>query len=637
MSTLSIGLTALQAAQVGLSTTGHNIANVNTIGYRRQQLIQATNDPVGSGNGYIGQGVNVTTIRRFYDDFLERQISQNESQLSYFDQYLQGLQQINNVMGDRSVGLSDAIQKFFKSWNDLSGNPASVPARQAVLGAANTVANNINGTGSYLQSLQVGVNSQIDALVSKINSLASSIAGMNQRISGAVSSGQSPNDLLDQRDQLASDLNKLAGTTVIKDPTSGNFNIFMGSGYQLVGDGTAHLISATSSPYDPTRTEVFDVSGSLQLSVNSMIDGQLGAVLDYRSQVLDLAQNSLGRIAMALSQSVNDQHQLGQDLNGAAGGVFFNSMTALPQVFASSNNAGAAVVTAAVADASQLTTSDYSLLFSGGVYTLTRLSDSQSWSNASIATLATTAAQGFSLATSAAPNAGDSFLIRPTSIAATNMGVAISDPSKIAAAAPVRASATAANTGTAKITQQPIVDTSNQPPLNANLTSTVTFTFTGAAAFDVVGAGTGNPSGVAYTSGGNISYNGWTVQISGTPAAGDVFTIGINTGGTLDNRNALAIAALQNDKTVISGNNTLESAYTTLVTHIGNKTDETKINQKAQKNLLDQVMQAQQSFSGVNLDEEAANLIHYQQSYQASAQIIKTANIMFDTLLSLGA
>src|SRR3972149_8037437 len=137
MSALSIGLTALQAAQVGLSTTGHNIANVNTIGYRRQQLIQATNDPVGSGNGYIGQGVNVTTIRRFYDDFLERQISQNESQLSYFDQYLQGLQQINNVMGDRSVGLSDAIQKFFKSWNDLSGNPASVPARQAVLGAAN--------------------------------------------------------------------------------------------------------------------------------------------------------------------------------------------------------------------------------------------------------------------------------------------------------------------------------------------------------------------------------------------------------------------------------------------------------------------------------------------------------------------
>ena len=294
-------------------------------------------------------------------------------------------------------------------------------------------------------------------------------------------------------------------------------------------------------------------------------------------------------------------------------------------------------MTAAVADASQLTTSDYSLLFSGGVYTLTRLSDSQSWSNANIATLATTAAQGFSLATSAAPNAGDSFLIRPTSIAATNMGVAISDPSKIAAAAPVQASATAANTGTAQITQQPVVDTGNQPPLNANLTSTVTFTFTGAAAFDVVGAGTGNPSGVAYTSGGNISYNGWTVQISGTPAAGDVFTIGINTGGTLDNRNALAIAALQNDKTVISGNNTLESAYTTLVTHIGNKTDETKINQKAQKNLLDQVMQAQQSFSGVNLDEEAANLIHYQQSYQASAQIIKTANIMFDTLLSLGA
>jgi len=635
MSTLSIGLTALQAAQMGLDTVGHNIANVNTIGFRRQQLVLATNDPVPSGNSFIGQGVNVATISRSYNDFLERQVSQNESQFSYFDQYLQGLQQINNVMGDRTVGFSAAIQKFFKSWNDLAGNPSSVPTRQAALGAANAVADNINGLGNYLESLQGGINSQITGLVSKINSLASGIAGMNQRISAIVSSGLSPNDLLDQRDQMASDLNKLAGTTVIKDPTSGNFNIFMASGYQLVGEGSAHAISANSSPYDPTRTEVFDASGSLQLSVNSSIGGQLGAALDFRSNVLDLTQNSLGRIAMALSQSVNDQHQLGQDLNGAAGGVFFNSMTSLPQAFASSKNTSAAVVTAAVVDASQLTTSDYSLSFSAGVYTLNRLSDGQSWSNANVATLATTAAQGFSLSISAAPNAGDTFLIRPTSAATTNMGVAISDPSKIAVAAPVSASTSAANTGTAQITQ-PTVNTSNQPPLNANLTSTVTFTFTGAAAFDVVGAGTGNPVGVVYTSGGNITYNGWTLQISGTPAAGDVFTIGPNTGGTLDNRNALAIAALQNDKTMISGNNTLESAYTTLVAYIGNTADETSINQKAQKNLLDQAQQAQQSVSGVNLDEEAANLIHYQQSYQASAQIIKTANTLFDTLLSLG-
>lgn len=644
MSIYNTAVTALQSAQIAIATTGHNIANANTPGYRRQEAIIETNVATRVGNGFVGQGVNVSTVRRVYSEFLERQVTRNESQSAYLDQYLQGMQQMNNVLGDRSAGFSATIQKFSASLNSVASDPASIPARQAVLGAANTVANSINSLGNYLQSLQDGIDVDITAMVSKINGFADSIASMNDRIANIQTSGSLvPNDMLDQRDQLVSELNKMAGVTVVKDSSNGNLTVFMGQGFQLVGATGANSISAQASVYDPQRTEVYDATGTVLLSGNSSIGGQLGAILDYRSQSLDLTQNSLGRIAMALTQSVNKQHQLGQDLAGAAGTAFFNSMAALPQAFASANNTNAGTLAAAVVtatltadyDTSKLTTSDYKLTFDGTNYTLNRLSDGQSWSsNVSLAALATTADQGFSLAEGPAMFTGDSFLIRPTAAAASNVIVAITDPAKIAAAAPVRAGAAIANTGTAQI-GQPTVDTGNQPPLNADLTSAVTFTFTSSNTFDVVGSGTGDPTGVAYTAGGNISYNGWTLKISGTPVAGDVFTIGPNTGGTLDNRNALALAALKSNKNAISGNNTLESSYAILVGNVGNKTDEISVNQKAQKNLLDQTRQTQQSASGVNLDEEAANLIRFQQAYQAAAKMISTATTMFEALLNI--
>ncbi len=635
MSIYNSAISGLQSSQIAIATTGHNIANVNTAGYRRQEILFETNTAVKTGNGFIGQGTNVSTIARVYNEFLERQVTQSESQSAYLDQYLQGLQQLDNVMGDRNAGFSTALQRFFASWNDVANDPASTTARQGVIGAANTVASSINSLGNYIQSLQESVNVDITGITSQINGYASSIASLNNRIASVqTTSTQPPNDLMDQRDQLLSQLNQLADVTVVKDSTTGDYNVFLGHGFQLVTGTVANAISARPSAYDPLRTEVFDANGSIQLSGNSSIGGKLGGVLDYRAQSLDAAQNALGRIAMALTQSVNDQHQLGQDLNGNAGGLFFGSMATSPQAFASSKNTGTASVTATLVDASQLSTSDYKLTFSAGVYTLSRLSDGQSWSNANIATLSATAAQGFSLSASVAPNAGDSFLIRPTSMAATNMTVAISDPSSIAVAAPVRADTSTGNTGTALISQ-PTVNTSTQPPLNANLTQPVTFTFTGSGTFDVTGVGTGNPVGVVYTPGGSITYNGWTVKITGTPVAGDVFTIGPNTAGTLDNRNALAIAGLQSDKSVIAGNNTLEGSYAILVGDIGNKTAEISVNQKAQQNLLGQARQAQQGASGVNLDEEAANLIRYQQAYQAAAKLISTASTMFDALLQL--
>lgn len=547
MSIYTSGVTALRAAQLGLATTGHNIANANTTGYRRQEIVQTTAIPVASGQGFIGQGTDVDTIKRVYDDFLDRQVSQNETSASYSEKYLEGVQQLDNVMGDRSSGLSAALQKFFQTWNDLANYPSSTTARQAVLGGAQTVSNSLESLGTYVQSLQDNANTDIQGMVSKINSYATGIASLNKTIASVSTVNQPPNDLLDQRDQLLSELNAIVGTTVLKDTTTGNYNVFIGTGYQLVEGTNANTVTAARSQYDPTRLEVYDSAGATQLSGGSISGGQLGAVLDYRSDVLDMAQNSLGRIAMVLADNVNTLHTAGVDYNGTAGGDFFSSMSAMPLTYASTSNTSAAVVTATLSTTSQLTTSDYSLSFGGGVYTLQRLSDGQTWSNANLATLSTSAAQGFTLTTSVAPNAGDTFLIRPTAQGATNLNVAITDPLKIAAA-------------------------------------------------------------------------------DNTAVVGD----------TLNNANALAIAALQSTSGLIGGSTTIEGGYALLVGEIGNVTDEAKISKTAQTNLLTQTKAAQQSVSGVNLDEEAANLLRYQQAYQAAAQIIKSASSMFDTLLSLG-
>lgn len=634
MSILNTATRALQSTQLAIATTSHNIANVNTPGFRRQEAVFTTNTPLQSGSGFIGQGISVSTVRRVYSEFLERQVSQSEAQAGYLSQYLDGAKQIDNIFGDRSVGFSSAIQNFYASWNALANSPGSIPARQGVIGAANSLVTNMRGVGDYLQTMQDSVNADIGSLVAEVNTYARTIASLNDRIALAQTYDTlTPNDLLDQRDQAVSELNELIGATVVKDASTGAYNVFLGRGYQLVGVSGALPITAKRSGFDPLRTEVFGAGGGVQLSGDlGIIGGRLGGLLDFRSEMLDAAQNALGQIAISLAQNTNAQHQLGQDLNGVAGGLFFEDPSALAKVYRGN---GTSMVAATISDASDLTNSDYRLTYDGTSYTLLRVSDGSTWTNASLATLSTSAAQGFSLSlASGTAAAGDSFLIRPTVAGATKIGIQISDPRKVAAGAPVVAAAASANTGSAQFTQ-PVVDRASQPPLNANLTNTVTITFDSATTFDVAGTGTGNPQNVAYTSGADISYNGWSFKISGTPAAGDTFTISLNSGGILDNRNALAIAAMQTDKTLVGGIATLESAYTTLVGSVGNKTNEISVNEEAQTNLLAQSRLSQQSVSGVNLDEEAANLIRFQQAYQAAAKLIQASNTIFDALLQI--
>ena len=631
-SILSIGQSALAAAQVGLSTTSHNIANASTPGYSRQVAIQGTAQAQNFGFGFMGQGTQVSTIQRVYNEYLGVQMQSAQASKSGLDAYYTQIKQIDNMLSDPASGMSPALQNFFSGIQTLASNPSSAPARQAALSSADTLVGRFQSMAGQLSEMGQGVNSQIQSSVSAINSYADQIAKLNDAISKAQrSSGQPPNDLLDQRDQLITDLNKEIKATVVKQG-DGTYNVFIGNGQSLVVGTTTSKLVNVASPTDPSKIEVAYLNSDGSTSVlggASLVGGQLGGLIEFRSKTLEPAQNALGRVAIGLASTINAQHRLGQDLNGNLGGDLFT--LASPVVTANSNNTGSATVTASISDAGALTTSDYSLQFDGTNYSLTRLSANTTTTFAPAALPKTV--DGVTLNVSTAPAAGDSFLIRPTVNGASGIGLAFSDPALLAAASPIRTAAAAANTGSATISGGSV---NAPPPPNANLQQPVTITFTSPTTYDVTGAGTGNPTGLTYTPGSTITYNGWSATISGTPAAGDSFSVASNAGGVGDGSNALLLGALQTANTLANGTTSFQGAYSQFVSEVGNKTRELDVTSSAAGNLLSQATLSLQNESGVNLDEEASNLLRYQQAYQAAGKVMQIASQLFDVLLSIG-
>lgn len=539
---LSIGQSALAAAQVGISTTGHNIANASTPGYNRQVVVQGAALAQNFGFGFLGQGTEISTVQRVYSEHLSTQVQTAQSGKSGLDTYYAQIRQINDMLADPTAGVSPALQDFFASVQNLSTNPASIPARQSVLSNAESLAARVQGMDSRLAEIEQGINSQVVSSVAVINTYAQQIATLNDAIGRAQrSSGQPPNDLLDKRDQLVLDLNKEVKATVVKQG-DGDYNVFIGNGQPLVvGTRTSPLV-AVASPTNAARVEVGYIApngSTVVVGDAGFVGGKLGGLLQFRSETLNAAQNALGRVAIGLASTFNAQHQAGFDLTGVAGGSFFNQGG--PVVGVNSANTGTAAISASITNVGALTTSDYHLRYDGSNYTVTRLSDNSATTYASLPQ--TVDGVQISL-TSGAPAAGDYFVIRPTAKGAAGFSVALTDPADIAAAS--------------------------------------------------------------------------------APGA-----VGNNT-------NALALAALQTASTLAGGSATYQSAYGQMVSQVGNKTRELEVTSAAATNLLEQSTVALQSQSGVNLDEEATNLLRYQQAYQAAAKVMQIAQDMFNALLTIG-
>ncbi|MEW5967803.1 MAG: flagellar hook-associated protein FlgK [Pseudomonadota bacterium] len=541
-SILSIGQSALTAAQVGINTTGHNIANASTPGYSRQVVVQGAALAQNFGFGFLGQGTEVSTVARVYNEFLAVQVQSAQTSKSSLDSHYAQLRQVDNMLADPEAGLASVMQGFFGSLQTLTTDATSMSARQTVLSNAETLAARVQGMASRLTEIGRGINSQVVSSVELINTYAQEIAQLNDAIGKSLrATGQPPNDLLDQRDQLVLELNKEIRTTVVKQG-DGDYNVFIGNGQPLVvGTKTSRLFAAASQT-DPQKIEVAYTASNgdtVYVGDTSFVGGNLGGLLKFRAESLVPAQNALGRIAIGLAGAFNAQHQAGFDLGGVAGGAFFNA--GAPVVGPNGANTGSATLSAAVADANALTTSNYLLQYDGTNYSILRLSDN------SVTTFAgfPQTVDGVQITLAAGTMAaGDTFLVRPTAAGASGFSVALTNPASIAAAS--------------------------------------------------------------------------------APGA-----IG-------NNVNALALADLQTANTLANGSTTFEGAYGQLVSAVGNKTRELEVTSKAAGRLLEQTTVSLRAESGVNLDEEATNLLRYQQAYQAAAKMMQIAKEMFDMLVSLG-
>ncbi|MDP2229568.1 flagellar hook-associated protein FlgK [Methylotenera sp.] len=647
---LSIGKSALSAAQVGLSTTGHNIANASTPGYSRQVIVQSAAQSQNFGYGYVGQGTEISAVTRVYNEILAKQVVSSQSVSAGINAYSTQLNSIDNMLSDAAAGINPAMNDFFGSVQDLSANPSDIPTRQSMLSNAQSLVNRFQSASSRLNEIRDSINTQLTSTVSLVNTYAKQIASLNDVIDKAISAtGNPPNDLMDQRDQLVLELSKQIKTTVVPQ-NQGSYNIFVGNGLPLVVGADTYALTTASNPTDPSRLEVAYQSKTKTtiLGVDSLPGGTIGGLLQFRAESLDAVQNQLGQIALVLAETFNTQHAQGLDLNGKPGGALFTIPT--PVVSSNNDNTGNAVVNSQIVDARSLTSSDYRLQFDGSNYKITRLSDKTVQSFASLPQ--TLDGLSFSQA-SGTMNAGDDFVIRPTQNAATGIKLTITDASKLAVGGPALSSATyITNTGTATISNPTAASSYSSSPMvgalgltyNSGIPGTLTLA-PSSQPVTVTSGGTSTtfPAGAAvtYTSGATITVGGLSFAISGTPTDGDQFTITPNiTNGPGDNRNGLLLAGLQGQSTVQStGSNSkisYSSAFSQLVNNVGNKTRELKVTGAAEAKVLEQATAAVQSESGVNLDEEATNLLRYQQAYQAAGKMMQIASQLFDVLLQLG-
>ncbi len=625
-SILNTSLTGLLAFQNALATTSNNIANVNTEGYSRQRVNFSSMPAQYVGFGYIGRGVQAEGVVRILDQFRVDQVRGNLTEQARLEAFNGLARDVDALLASPDSGLSQPLQEFFAALQTVADNPASITARQVMLSQADVLSDRFGTLNARLDGQNQELNARLSAAVNQVNALAGSVAELNQAIvaAQAAAAGEPPNDLLDQRDVLLNQLAEFVSISVLPQD-DGAVNVFVGSGQALVLGPDASTLTVTQGDFPGVAPEVALGSATgTPMVLPDLGGGEIGGLLDFRREMLQPAQNTLGQIATALADVINAASREGMDLDGNLGGDLFS--LGAPQVLAAVGNTGSGDVGLAVSDVSALTVADYVLAFDGGSYTLTRTDTGVAVPLAGSGTAADPfVADGLSIVINAAPAAGDRFLLRPTASAAGSLSVALDDPRGIAAALPILSSADLGNTGTGSIQGDEILD-----PADPALLDPVTITFLDATTYSVNGSGS-----FAYAPGAPIEINGWRVNITGAPAAGDVFTVTSNAGGVGDNRNALAMSDALDGGVLAGGTLSVGEGFEGLVSQVATETRRSGINLTAQTAITERSVTDQLAVSGVNLEEEAANMIRFQQAYQAMAQMIGVADALFQTVLSM--
>lgn len=700
---LNIGLSGLSAAKTNLSVTGHNITNVNTPGYSRQDTVQQTRPAQFSGAGYIGSGTSLVDIRRSYSEFLTTQLRSSTALNADVKAYKSQIDQLDSLLAGSTTGITPSLQSFFSAMQTAAEDPSNIPARQLVLAEAEGLTRRFNNIYDSINAQNEFINKQMQSVTGQVNRLAGTVAELNKAIAGVGANSHPPNDLLDARDEAVRELATFIGVTVVPQDNN-SLNLFIGSGQPLVVGGQANSIEAVQGNADPTRFDINFISGGSTQNISKMITGgEMGGLLRFREEVLDQTFNSVGRLALSINQEVNSLLGQGLDLKGNVGTALFNNINDPKlmglRVLPMQSNVSAVSGEIRINNTKLLTASDYRLEYNGTGYSAFRISDGAQIQVTDVVDPITNEVslsftdlpipgrdQGFSMTLSGTPNPGDQFLLQPTRRGATDVEAVLDQADQLAFAAPLRSEADLQNKGTGTVGQPSVDMVLNNPatPLPDNFVAdklnldnlqaldNLELVFNAATnelEFASLPAGVsitavpqegqaapGAHPGLTITPGqtNTLSYaiqvnvpgeiQSYTVKqtISGTPQDGDRFSVSFNQHGVSDNRNALKLADLQNKQVVgldakvkdIATGMSFTDDYGNTIERVGTLTAQARQDETATGAVLKQATDNRDSLSGVNLDEEAANLIKFEQYYNASAQIIQVARSLFDTLIN---
>lgn len=617
---LSTGTSALLAFQRALGTVGHNVANAATPGYSRQRVEFAARPGQGTGATYIGQGVDVERLRRLADGLVFARQVDSSGELGRLGQLSSLSTRVDALLSDSATSLSGPWSAFFGAAKGVVSDPTSPVARSQLITAGEQLASRWRSLDGQLATIEKDTDQKLVTTVADANRLAGEIAALNRDIA-AAGTNASP-DLLDARALRIDQLSRLVGAETVEQD-DGAINVFTQGGQALVLGQRAMTLSTVADPYRPDRLQIALEGGNGPVRLPaSIVGGELGGLLEFRGRVLDPARAELGRAATAFALAFNEVQRAGVDYNGVPGTDFFS--LAPPRSDAHAGNTGSATMSATVDDIGALTGHDLVLRFDGGTWSATRADSGEPVALAGTGTAADPLrVGGLALVVGGAPANGDRFSVSPTAGASASLAVVLQDPAGIAAASPVLASADAANLGDARVGSARVTD----PAAFAGFAG-ATIEFIDADQYTIDGAGP-----FAYTAGAPIAAGGWALTLDGTPAAGDRFALARTPPRSADNGNARAFAALDTQGVLDGGRTSLTNGLSQLTARVGSDARHADLTLEAQQAIHAQVEAERESVSGVNLDEEAADMLRFQQAYQAAAQVIATADTVFQTLL----
>jgi flagellar hook-associated protein 1 FlgK len=631
-SLLSLGTAALYAANAQLLTTSNNIANANTPGYSRQQVQLATAGSAYTDGGYFGRGVSVASVTRAANMFLTQQAVATGSAAAADGVRRDMLVQLEKVFGSGQAGLGHAATQIFNAFSDVAANPSDLAARQAVLGRLEDFASLTRSSSDQIESLQASLVHDVQGGISEVNTLAAELAKLNQAIATATNRGQSPNELLDQRDDLVRRIGSQVGVQTVQGPDQ-TVAVYVGSGQALVLGSAAFKLVPQSDTHDPSRIALGIMIGGqvTQLPTAAVGEGQIAGLLRFQEGDLADARNRLGQLTAGVGLALNRQQALGLDLQGQAGSPLFkiNGPQAVPAAANARDGSGAYIagVSLAIADPGALAASEYLLApdsANAGQYTLTRLADGKVFPPVNDGDTV----DGFTITIGPnAPQAGESFLLKPVSTAAAGISVTLKNPRGLAAANPMTGVVNPGNSGTTSIASLAM----DAAPVGGYQAMTLRFA-DDLGNYELLDANNNLLQAGSFTAGQPIRYDGLVLSLNGLPRAGDSIGLAPTSHPAASNGNALRFDNLAS-RGLIDGV-TVADAYANVLSHVGVRVQGAVA---AADNTATVASRARAELSGavgVNLDEEAARLIQFQQSYQAAAKMLQTAQTLFDALMA---